>query len=119
MRIGLANRLQRYERIKTMQKKKLQDICSLPVLTAGEAINFLGWQYTKDGTRYDDIKCCGSLVACSGYFGGTEDLECEICGKRMHDLLGVTHVSNSACTILFPSEFDLSDDKHWIAILPK
>ena len=100
-------------------KQRLQDVCTLPVLTAKEALDFLGWEYTEGESRFDDIRCCGEPVECSGFFGGTEDLECKKCGKRMHDLFGVTPVSNSTATVLNPNDYDCSDNRHWVAIIPE
>ena len=103
---------------KQMKNKKLQDICAYPVRTTKEALDYLGWEYAERENRFDDIKCCGEPVECSGYFGGTEDLECSKCGKRMHDLFGVTPVSNATATHLSPNDYDWSDNRHWVAILP-
>lgn len=100
-------------------KKNLQNFCEYPVLNAKEALDYLGWEYTDDGNgNYSDIKCCGELIECTGFFGGTEDLECKKCGKHIHDLFGVTQITNSTCTILNPKDFEVEENRHWVAIVP-
>ena len=102
-----------------MTKPKLQTVTSLPLYTTKEALDQLGWQYTEGENRFDDIMCCGKPVDCSGFFGSTEDLECSVCGKHMHDLFGVTPVSNSTATMFISDDYDWSDGKHWVVIIPE
>jgi len=98
------------------EKMKLQDICKYPIMNIKEAFDYLEWEYTDDGKgNYSDIKCCGELVDCSGFFD-TEDLECLKCGKAMHDMFGVTPVSNVTATILNPKDFKVENGLHWAVI---
>ena len=98
------------------EKKKLQDICKYPIMNIKESLDYLGWEYTDDEEgNYTNIKCCGKLVECSGFFG-TEDLECLKCGKAMHDMFGVTPTSNVTATILNSKDFDVGENRHWAVI---
>lgn len=99
-----------------MDKKKLQEVTPYKVMTPEECFIALGWTYEKNEKRYDNITCpCGGELEFRG-FVGTEVIECQKCKKHMVDLFSPITVSNSACAILDPRDYDYSDNRHWIAI---
>lgn len=95
---------------------KLQDNTDYKVMTAKECIDALGWSYTQKGTILEDIKCtCGNLVCTSGFIG-VEKIECPKCGKYVVDLFSPIPVSSGACAVLNLEDYDVEDNRYWIAI---
>lgn len=96
--------------------KNLQEETDYKVMNVKECLNALGWSYDEEEGSYANIKCsCGSEIECSGFFG-TERCECNKCGKYMVDLFSPIRVSNSTCAILEYSDYEVKENRHWIAI---
>lgn len=98
-------------------KNKLQEVTDYKVMSIEEAMTALGFTWEENEDCYNNITCsCGEAVKCSGFIG-TERLNCDKCGKEVLDLFSPIQTSNSACTILKSSDFEIEDgNKYWIAI---
>lgn len=102
-----------------MKKLKLQSITDYKVMCIKDAMDALGFTYVEDkeNSRFDNICCCGEPVECSGFFGGTERIECNKCGKYILDLFSPIQNSNSTCSIISVNDYEVEDgNKFWIAI---
>ena len=81
-----------------------------------ECFDALGWTYSEKEGGYNNIQCaCGGEMDFSGYFG-TEVIECKSCQKYMVDLFSPIRTGNATCTVLKPSEYEMDENRHWIAI---
>jgi len=99
-------------------KKNLQEVTDYKVMNIKEGLDSLGWTYetNEESESYDNISCpCGGELEFSGFIG-TEDIECNKCGKHMVDLFSPIPVSCGLCTVLKPSDYELVNNRHWIAI---
>jgi uncharacterized protein YutD len=100
-----------------MNKEKLQNITDYKVMNIKECLDALKWNYNYNETTdtYNDITCpCGGEMKFSGFFG-TEVIECNKCKKSMTDLFSPIQNSNSTCTFLNSKNFEIEDNRHWVA----
>ena len=98
-------------------KKKLQEVTDYKVMSVEEAMTAVGFMWEETEDCYNNITCsCGGSIECRGFIG-TESISCNKCGKEVVDLFSPIPVSNSTCTVLNPSDYDIEDgNKYWIAI---
>lgn len=101
-------------------KPKLQSVTDYKVMSLMECARALNWKVEEDETKlYFTCDCGKSEITYSGFFG-TEVIECENCKKRITDLTSPIQTSNSTCSILKISEYEIEKDKDgndrfWVA----
>jgi hypothetical protein len=95
-------------------KPDIQTAFNHKVMNTMEALDSLGWKYTKSENSFDDIMCsCGGELEFSGYFG-TERIECKKCGKYMVNVFSPMQSSPVTVTIVNPDDYEPTD-REWIA----
>ena len=103
---------------KEYMKSNLQEVTDFKVMNIKECFDALGWKYNEDeeSDKYVDISCpCGGELDFRGFIG-TEVIECQKCGKHMVDLFSPIPVSNSTVSILNSKDYEMVENRHWIAI---
>lgn len=93
-------------------KKKLNEVTNCKMFSLQEGIKVLGWT-TEDLPEAQfkvTCNCEKSEVVGSGFFN-TEVIECESCGKSMTLIFSPIRTSNSCCTVLSPSDFEIELDE--------
>lgn len=97
--------------------RNLQDITNFKVMNIKECLDALEWNYEDTGSgTYNNIACpCGGKLEFRGFIG-TEIVDCQKCGKLIVNLFSPIQVSNTSCTILNPKDFDVYENRRWIAI---
>ncbi len=101
-------------------KPKLQSVTDCKLMSLLECVKALNWDVKEDDEAYYFTCDCGSSkIIYSGFFG-TEVIECENCGKRITDITSPIQTSNSTCSILKASEYEIEkdregNDRFWVA----
>ncbi len=96
-------------------KQKLQSVTDYKLMSLEECLKALNWTYNTTEDRFIDIVCdCGGELEYSGFLD-TELVACKNCKKFVKNIFSPMPASNSTCVILDPSDYEIEENRFWIA----